>query len=137
MKKYTPTKMIALSFFILALCSTSSNAQAHVELAEQRAKLFHEALQSSDKADWEAYIEENYSKAFLEKHAISKHVGMLERLHNDFGKSTISSIKKSDAKVAMVIERTSDKHRVSIELSLDANDGDKVNGISVEAGELK
>lgn len=137
MKNYTPKKMIALSFFIFALCITSGTAQANVELAEQRATSLHETIKSSDKADWKAYVEENYSEQFLEKHEMSKHVGMLERLHNDFAKSTIISVKKTDSKVAMVIERISDKHRVTFELSLDETDADKVNGISVEAGELK
>ena len=137
MKNYMPTKITALSFFIFAICITSGNAQTNVKLAEQRATLLHETIQSSDKADWKAYVENNYSQKFLEKHETSKHVGMLERLHKDFGKSMILSVKRTDTKVAMVIERISDKHKVTFELSLDETDADKVNGISVEAGELK
>ncbi len=136
MKIHTPIRMVALSFFFFVIGIAKSNAQSNDAIAEQIATSFHEAIKSSDKTVCETYVVENYSKKFLEQHGMSKHVGMLERLHKDFSNSKITSVKKTDNKVSMAIERTSDKHKVTFELSVDAEDDYKVNGISVEAGEL-
>ena len=137
MKINTSIKSITFAFFIFALGIACGNAQTKNEVGDQRARLFHEAIKSSESSVWKAYVQENYSAEFLEKHELATHIAMLERLHKDFSKSKILSLKKSSTKISMIIEKINDRHQVIIELSLDRMDADKVNGISIEAGELK
>ena len=137
MKINTSIKSITFAFFIFAMGIMCGNAQTKNEVGDQRARLFHEAIKSSESSVWKAYVQENYSAEFLEKHELATHIAMLERLHKDFSKSKILSLKKSSTKISMIIEKINDRHKVIIDLNLDGMDADKVNGISIEAGELK
>jgi len=116
---------------------TDMTGQSSNELLETRAKDMHEALKSQNEADWKNFIAANYSKDFLEQHEMSKHVGMFKRSSKDFSDSKISSLKVVEDKVLMVIERNSDKHKVTFELNYDKDDDNKFNGLSIEAGELR
>jgi hypothetical protein len=64
------------------------------------------------------------------------HLEMFKRLHKDFSDSDLKSIRVKDDKVLMVIERKSDKHLVTLELSYAADENYKLNRLSIEAGEM-
>lgn len=130
-------KRILFALLILILVfPISTQAQDKDKTLEKRAKDMHEALKSSDKKVWEAYIKENYSEKFLEKYDVARHVDMFQRLHGDFGKSKILSTKLTGEKYLMVVERISDGHKVTFELIPAKEKPFKIDGLGIEAGEI-
>lgn len=107
--------MKQLLFPFVILISVSSSAQTMEQTMEKRAREFHRVLGLNDKELWKKFIQENYTKALIEKPMRSKvarqdgesstseskeangtledKVKMFERLHNDFGGSKIISVK--------------------------------------------
>ncbi len=130
-------KSICILLMAFTLSALSVNAQTAEKKMEERAKMMHETLKSSDQMVHEAYVKENFAKNLLEKYEMSRHTGMFKMINRDFSDSKIVSLKfPDDNKVFMAIERNSDKHRVTFDLSFDPKDDYKINGLSIEAGEL-
>jgi len=131
-------KKIVFAFLILVMIfPITSFGQEKDQTMEKRAKGIHEALKSADKKVWENFIKENYSDKLLEKYPVSKHIDMFQRLHTDFGDSKILSLKPSDTKFLMVVERKSDGHRVTFELISAKDKPYKIDGFGIEAGEIE
>ena len=98
-------------------------AQTMEQTMEKRVREFHRVLMLSDKEQWKKFIQENYTKAFIEKRmrakvarqdgessssenkdsngTIEDKLKMFERLHDDFGGSKITSIKPSGENLQM------------------------------------
>jgi len=107
--------MKKLYFVIAILASVNGFAQTIEKVMEQRAREFHRVMGLSDKEQWKKFIQENYSKAMIErqmkakttrngdgntssdskeiKGTIDDKLAMFQRLHDDFGGSKIVSIK--------------------------------------------
>ena len=133
MKSY---KSILVLLIACAITCLNANAQNTEEKIEKRAKMLHETFTKSDKNLHKKFIEENFSSKLLEKYEISRHTNMLKKLNRDFGNSNIISIVTSNKSAKMVIERISDKHKVTFDISFDPNEEYKINGFNIEAGEL-
>lgn len=130
-------KSICILLTVFTLSAFSVNAQTAEQKMEERAKMMHETLKKSDQAAHETYVKENFAKNLLEKYEMSRHTGMFKMMNRDFSDSKIVSLKfPEDNKVFMAIERNSDKHKVTFDLSFDPKDDYKINGLSIEAGEL-
>lgn len=97
----------------------------------------HETIISSDEAHCENFIKGNYTKRLLEKYDMEWHLDMFKRLHRDFSDSQITSMKFFEDKVLMEIQRITDNHKVTFEITYDQEDNYKFNGFSIEAGELR
>ena len=121
-------------FFLAGTATLVS--QSASKIVEQRALELYEALKSPDEAAWEGFINENFSHEMLEKYEMSRHLEMFRRLHNNFSASSIKSIQVKEYKVSMVVLRSSDTHPVTFEISHDKKGDHRINGLSIEAGEL-
>lgn len=111
---------------LLVLISVSAFCQSdNSKILEQRAKDFHQTISKNDKDGWLKYMKENFTTALIERPmraqvATSENDGanatattsetnveakltMFQRLHEDFGKSKIASVKVSNNKVVMIL----------------------------------
>lgn len=108
---------------IAILICLNGLAQTMEQVMEKRAREFHRVLMLSDKEQWKKFIQENYTKAFIEKRmrakvarqdgesssseskdsngTIEDKLKMFERLHDDFGGSKITSIKPNGENLQM------------------------------------
>tara|TARA_R110002051_G_scaffold181774_1_gene251258 strand:+ start:24687 stop:25079 length:393 start_codon:yes stop_codon:yes gene_type:complete len=129
-------KTILMLFMTISLASINVNAQTSEETMKDRAEKLHQTIKSKDKAVHKKFVNENYSKEFLDKVEASRHTGMLERLNKDFSDSKVVSMKVKENKLLMLIERNSDKHLVTFDISFDPKDNYKINGMGIEAGEM-
>lgn len=100
-----------------------------ISVMESRAREMHRVIGLSDKEQWKKFIKENYTQALIDKPMravvqtsdngstgtssesqpkitdnVEAKAGMFQRLHEDFGKSKILSIKSGDGKVEMVVK---------------------------------
>ncbi|WP_417881837.1 hypothetical protein [Xanthomarina gelatinilytica] len=129
-------KNILMLFMALALTSTTVIAQASEDTMKDRAEKLHQVLKTKDIAVHKKFVNENYSKKFLDKVEMSRHTGMIGRLNQDFSDSKVISMKVKEDKLLMLIERNSDKHHVTFDISYDPKDNYKINGMGIEAGEM-
>lgn len=129
-------KKIIFAFIALVFCAQFVTAQNKDDVMEKRAKAMHEAIANSDKKIWEKFIKENYSATLLKKYDLDHHMEMFEMVHNDFGDTKIVALKAGSDSFTMIVERTSDKHRVSFELTPEKKAPFKIEGFGIEAGEL-
>jgi hypothetical protein len=113
---------LSLLFISLSVFCQTDNTKIH----EQRANAFHQAILKSDKDTWRTFMKENFTTALIERPmraqvSTSENDGtssnnttssetkldakltMFQQLHNDFGKSKISSIKVSGNKTVMIL----------------------------------
>lgn len=131
-------KNILMLFMALTLTSTTVFAQATEEIMKQRASEMHSLIKDNDADKHKEFILENYSKKLLEKYDLERHTGMFKMLNKDFSDSKIVSMKPDlkENKLRMLIERNSDKHQVTFDISYDPKDNYKINGMGIEAGEM-
>ena len=131
------TKTILILTMIFVLSAFTTYAQNSGMSMEDRTRMMYDTFTDSDKDVHEKFIKDNFSKKLLEKYKMSRHMEMFKMLNRDFSDSKIVSIKaKDDDRIFMVIERNSDKHRVTFDLTFDADIPHKINGFAIEAGEL-
>jgi hypothetical protein len=101
-------------------------AQDKTKTLDQRARDFHKAISKNDKGEWKKYMLENFTQALIDRPMRAKVVtsekdnsspssttntetqveaklAMFERLHYDFGKGKIASVKIEGEKVEMTI----------------------------------
>jgi len=97
---------------------------------EKRALELHRVIGLNDKEQWKKFMNENYTKSFLERpvrttvkttdkesttsssaksttEIFEEKLKIFERLHESFGKSKIISLKPVDEKIEMTIENSS------------------------------
>ncbi|MAX70925.1 MAG: hypothetical protein CMC76_07445 [Flavobacteriaceae bacterium] len=131
-------KNILMLFMALALTSTTVIAQASEEIMKQRASEMHSLIKVDDADKHKEFILKNYSKKLLEKYEMERHTGMFKMINKDFRDSKIVSMKPNvkENKLLMLIERISDKHQVTFDISYDPKDNYKINGMGIEAGEM-
>lgn len=101
----------------------NSFAQTMEQTMEKRARELHRVIGLNDKEQWKKFVQENYTKALIEKPMRAKvarsdgenssaesketkgtledKVQMFERLHDDFGGSKIVSIKSDGENLQM------------------------------------
>lgn len=136
MKNFLKMKSIFLVLMTVSISAFTLASQTPKETMEKRAKSLHETLMKSDTSAHEKFVNANYSQEFLDKVEASRHAEMLKRLNKDFSDSKIVSLKVKENKLLMLIERNSDKHRVTFDISFDPKDEYKINGMGIEAGEM-
>jgi hypothetical protein len=121
---------------------------------EKRARELHRILGVDDKEQWKKFMKENYTKAFLERPVKSKietrdkesdqptattttadnleqKAQMFQRLHNDFSKSKIISLKPEGEKVDMILENTSGL-RGNFEIKFEKDKPYLIDGIGIQ-----
>ncbi len=108
---------------IILLCYVNGFTQTLEQTMSKRAHEFHRVIGLTDKEQWKKFIQENYTKALIEKPmkartvkqgeegnssedkeikgTIEDKANMFQRLHNDFGGSKIISIKPNGENLEM------------------------------------
>ena len=112
---------------IAGLCQTAWAQDAMEKAMEKRAREMHRVIGLNSKDEWKKFIQENYTKALIDKPMQAKvstsdsdapnsssetksagnieaKASMFERLHDDFGGSKIASIKATGDKLEMVLD---------------------------------
>ena len=127
---------------------------------ESRAREMHRVIGLSDKQQWKKFIKENYTQALIDKPMravvqtsdngststssesqpkvadnVEAKAGMFQRLHEDFGKSKILSIKSSDGKVEMVVKNEDGLGGTFI-LKFDKNKPYLIDGLGIEVEDV-
>jgi hypothetical protein len=115
--------LICCCFAIVSACG--QNKQATME---KRARELHRIMGLNDKEQWEKFMKENYTKSLLERPVkssvktteketesststtstidkLEEKLKIFEKLHNDFGKSNIVSLRPVNEKIEMVLEK--------------------------------
>ena len=139
-------------FGTIILISINGLTQTLEQTMEKRAREFHRVIGLTDREQWKKFIQDNYTKALIEKPmkaktvkegeegnsseskeikgTIEDKVKMFERLHNDFGASKIVSVKPSSEGLDMELSNG--------DLSVLSNSSStKTNRISLTAWECK
>lgn len=116
-----------LLLLLFSFTVISAIAQGSEKIMEDRAKELHRVLGLSNKADYKKFMQENYTKALLDKPVkMNKQVSdsdggnestqsegldnldakaqMYAQLHQDFGGSKLASLKRTDNKIVMVLK---------------------------------
>lgn len=140
------------------LIATSSFALAQDGLTktmEKRAREMHRVIGLDSKAEWKNYILENYSQSLIDKpmravrdngegaaqnsspekssDALEAKTTMFQMLHQDFGNSSILSIKTEAEKAIMVLQNEQGMLG-TFTLTFDKQAPYLIAGIGVEAG---
>lgn len=132
-----PKKTIFILLFAFSLSTLTVHGQNAGTTMEDTAKMMYDTFKDSDKEVHQSFIQNNFSAKLLEKYKMSRHMEMFKMLNRDFSDSKVVSIKKKEGnKVYMVIERNSDQHKVTFDLSFDPEMPHKISGFAIEAGEL-
>ena len=115
-------RKIFLLLVIVFFCKNGFSQELQ-QTMEKRAREFHRVIGLTDKDQWKKFIQENYTKALIEKPMKAKmvkqgeegssseskeikgtvedKVNMFQRLHDDFGGSKIVSIKPNGENLEM------------------------------------
>jgi hypothetical protein len=115
-----------LTVFILLVSLSGFSQSDKSKVLDQRARNFHKAITTNDKAEWKKYMLENFTQALIERPMRAKVVTseadnasatssttsetqteekltMFARLHEDFGKGKINGVTTEDNSVRMTI----------------------------------
>jgi hypothetical protein len=115
-----------LTLILLLISFIASGQSDKDKTLELRARNLHKAITKNDKAGWKKYMTENFTRALIDRPMRAKLVtseddntssnaasntenpmevklAMFERLHEDFGKGKISSVKVDGHKVEMIV----------------------------------
>lgn len=140
---------------LLFLCTLLAAAQSKEQTMEARAKALHKALDANDKAQWKQFMQENYTKALIERpmraqvaesdgatkkedkpaDPLEAKLGMFARLHDDFGGGKLSSLKVEGNQVRMVITSTRGDNGTFM-LRFTAAAPYLIDGLGIEVGEI-
>lgn len=146
------------SFILSLLIAVSSFTLAQDGLTktmEKRVREMHRVIGLDSKAEWKKYILENYSQALIDKpirairdngegsaqnsspvksgDAVEAKTNMFQMLHQDFGNSSILSIKTEAEKAIMVLQNEQGMLG-TFTLTFDPQAPYLISGIGVEAG---
>jgi hypothetical protein len=122
---------------------------------EKRAREMHRIIGLDNKAEWKKYIQENYSQSLIDKpmraardngegtaqqsspakgnDALEAKTNMFQMLHQDFGNSSILSLKTEAEKAVMVLQNEQGMMG-TFTLTFDKQSPYLIVGIGVEAG---
>jgi GH15 family glucan-1,4-alpha-glucosidase len=121
---------------------------------EKRARELHRTMGLDDKAQWKKFMKENYTKSLLERpvkssvktteketasststtstaNNLEEKLKIFERLHNDFGKSKIVSLKPVNEKIEMILENASG-NKGNFSIAFENSKPYLIDGIRVE-----
>ena len=121
---------------------------------EKRARDLHRIMGLNDKEQWKKFMKENYTKSLLERPVkssvktteketasstntastadnLEEKLKNFERLHNDFGKSKIVSLKPVNDKIEMILENTSG-NKGNFSITFENSKPYLIDGIRVE-----
>jgi hypothetical protein len=141
------------TIFALSGLGFSAFAQESMEkIMEKRAKEMHRVIGLSDADQWKKFVKENYTQALIDKpmrseaktntgkstnsstetiNALDAKAGMFQRLHGDFGKSKIVSVKPTEASLEMILKDENGLTGV-FKLKFDKNNPYLIDGLGVE-----
>jgi len=145
--------IVNILVFVVAL---SALGQENLEATmEKRAREMHRVIKLNDPAEWKKFIQENYSKALIEKPMratvetsdqgattaastsgsnLETKVQMFEQLHGDFGQSEILSIKPQGQFLEMVLSDAGSGLRGTFNLRFDKTSPYLISGIGIDVG---
>ena len=121
---------------------------------EKRAHELHRVIGLNDREQWKNFMKENYTKSLLERPVkssvktteketasstnatstadkLEEKLKIFERLHNDFGKSKIVSLKPVSEKIEMILENTSG-NKGNFSIAFENSKPYLIDGIRVE-----
>ena len=128
-EKQTFNAMKILFLLICLFAFVGAFAQGKKQTTkEKRARELHRVIGLNDKEQWKKFMTENYSKSMLERpvksnvektekesstsnntskaDVLEEKLKVFERLHGDFGKSKIVSLKPVSDRIEMILENT-------------------------------
>ena len=143
--------LISLSFLVIGFTAFSQSGNA--KILEQRAKDFHNAISKNNKDVWRNFMNENFTTALIERPMraqvatsendgastnttssetkIEAKLSMFQQLHDDFGKSKLTSLKISGNTVEMLLDADTGMKGVFI-LEGEANAPWKIDKMSIK-----
>jgi len=138
----------------LILISGSSFAQDSKEqIMEKRAREMYRVLGLNEPGQWRKFIQENYTQALIDKPMratvkegngsattttptstdnLENKVKMFQRLHDDFGSSTLSSIKIDGDMLSMVLISTGELEG-TFKFKFEKEKPYKIDGLGIQA----
>lgn len=147
-------KLVILSF-ILGSLGFSLAQDNLTKTMEKRAREMHRVIGLDNKAEWKKYIQENYSQSLIDKpiravrdngegaaqnsspakddDALQAKINMFQMLHQDFGNSSILSLKTEAEKAVMVLQNEQGMVG-TFTLTFDKLSPYLIAGMGVEAG---
>lgn len=140
----------------------SSIAQESIQqVKEKRAREMHRVIGLDDKEQWKKFMRENYTQTLIEKpmRAVAEtsdngptktsstdqskqadnleaKTAMFQRLHEDFGKSKIISIKSDEEKLEMIV-KSDDGLNATFILKFDKNKPYLIDGLGIEVQDVE
>ena len=153
-------KRLILIVAILGLGTPIIAQESAEKVMEKRAREMHRVIGLDDKEQWKKFIKENYTQALIDKpmravtetsdnsstDASSKSqpkaadnleakATMFQRLHEDFGKSKIISIKPGGEKLEMIV-KSEDGLGATFILKFDKNKPYLIDGLGIEVQDV-
>jgi hypothetical protein len=140
----------------------SSFAQESIQqVKEKRAREMHRVIGLDDKEQWKKFMKENYTQTLIDKpmRAVAEtsdngttktastepskqadnleaKTAMFQRLHEDFGKSKIISIKSGDENLEMIVKSDNGLSATFI-LKFDKNKPYLIDGLGIEVQDVE
>jgi hypothetical protein len=145
-------KRLILFAAIVALTLPVAAQETADATMEKRAREMHRVIGVDDKEQWKTFMRENYTQALIDKpmkivvdtsdgssgssgaqtiDKLDAKAAMYQRLHEDFGKSKLTSIKTTDGKVEMVVQND-DGVRATFILTFTKAKPYLIDGIGIE-----
>jgi hypothetical protein len=151
--------LLIAAFVGLGLCSFAQ--ESIQEVKEKRAREMHRVIGLEDKEQWKRFMKENYTQALINKpmRAVAEtsdngttksasteqskqadnleaKTAMFQRLHEDFGKSKIVSIKTDEEKLEMIV-KSDDGLSATFILKFDKNKPHLIDGLGIEVQDVE
>ena len=145
---------IFLPLIVIGACFNTTFAQDTRDQAmEKRVREMHRVISLTDKDQWRKFIQENYTEALINKpmrtsvqggnqggaptettlaNNLDAKVNMFERLHDDFGGSTIKSIAPTQEGLAMTVDN-GDGLKGIFQFKFEKTKPYLINGLGIQA----
>ena len=145
---------IFISILVINACCVTTFAQdTREQTMEKRVREMHRVIGLTDKEQWRKFIQENYTEALINKPMrasiqegnqggsptettlasnLDAKVKMFERLHDDFGGSTIKSIAPTQEGLAMTADN-GDGLRGIFQFKFEKTKPYLINGLGIQA----
>jgi len=154
-------KQLILFVAIVGLGMPVKAQESAEKVMEKRAREMHRVIGLDDKEQWKKFMKENYTQALIDKpmRAVAEtsdngstsassnsqpkttdnleaKASMFQRLHEDFGKSKIISIKPNADKLEMIV-RSDDGLNATFILKFDKNKPYLIDGLGIEIQDVE
>jgi|SRR5688572_3584650 len=154
-------KRLVLIVAIVGWCIPSLAQESAEKTMEKRAREMHRVIGLDDQEQWKKFMKENYTQALIDKpmRAVAEtsdngstttsstneakaadnleaKAAMFQRLHEDFGKSKIISIKPGEEKLEMIVKNDGGLSATFI-LKFDKSKPYLIDGLGIEVQDVE